>query len=117
MRPHRRWPCANSGCESADDMLLRRRAIDADLLARRPRRAAQKVGGQVEIVCDAIGDDAVLADLDPGYPGQADAGRLAPELQPFRARVHWTAQHESHVRPADGSHAGEPRAYAIEILV
>src|SRR5262245_22221095 len=116
MQAHRRPPLANSGWESADDM-LRCRAIDADLLARGLRRPAQKIGRQVEIVFDAFGDDAALADLDPGYPRQADAGRLAPELQSFRPRVHGTAQHEGHVRPADGSHAGEPRAYAIEILV
>jgi hypothetical protein len=65
-------------------MLLRRRAIDAGLFARRLRCATQQVGRQVEIVCDAFGDDAAFADLDPGYPGQADAGRLAPELKPFR---------------------------------
>jgi len=43
--------------------------------------AAQHVGCQVEVVCDAFSDYAPFSDFDPGDPGEPDPWRFAPELK------------------------------------
>ena len=46
--------------------------------------AAQHVGCQVEVVCNAFGYDASFYDFDLGYSGEPDPRRLAPELKFLR---------------------------------
>ena len=43
--------------------------------------AAQYVGGQVEVICNAFGYDASFSDFDLGHPGEPDPWRLASELK------------------------------------
>jgi hypothetical protein len=52
--------------------------------------AAQYVGRQVEVVCNAFGCDASFSDFDLGHPGEPDPWRLAPELKfLMRPQLHW----------------------------
>src|SRR5215831_1096889 len=58
--------------------------------------AAQHVGRQVEVVCNALGCDASFSDFDLGHPGEPDPWRLAPELKfLMRPQLHWAVQEES----------------------
>src|SRR6516225_10810428 len=64
--------------------------------------AAQYVGGQVEVICNAFGYDASFSDFDLGHPGEPDPWRLAPELKFLgRPQLHWSVQEKSELAPAD----------------
>src|SRR5262245_29716829 len=80
--------------------------------------AAQYVGRQVEVVCNAFGCDASFSDFDLGHPGEPDPWRLAPELKfLMRPQLHWATQEESELAPIDRSHTGESVLQEIEVFV
>ena len=80
--------------------------------------AAQYVGGQVEVVCNAFGCDASFSDFDLGHPGEPDPWRLAPELKfLMRPQLHWALQEESELAPTDRSCTGESVLQEIEVFV
>jgi hypothetical protein len=80
--------------------------------------AAQYVGCQVEVVCNAFGCDASFSDFDLGPPGEPDPWRLAPELKFFmRPQLHWASQEESELAPTDRSCTGESVLQEIEVFV
>src|SRR5215471_6540184 len=84
----------------------------------RPISAAQHVGCQVEVVCDAFGHDALFSDFDLGHPCEPDPRRLAPELKFLRRpQVHWALQEESELAPTDCSCTGESVLHEIEVFV
>jgi len=84
----------------------------------RPISAAQHVGCQVEVVCDAFGYDASFSDFDLGHPGEPDPGSLAPELKFLRRpQLHWALQQESELAPTDCSCTGESVLHKIEVFV
>ena len=79
--------------------------------------AAQYVGRQVEVVCNAFGCDASFSDFDLGHPGEPDPWRLAPELKfLMRPQLHWALQEESELAPTD-RYTGESVLQEIEIFV
>ena len=64
--------------------------------------AAQYVGRQVEVVCNAFGCDASFSDFDLRHPGKPDPWRLAPELKfLMRPQLHWALQEEGKLAPTD----------------
>src|SRR5215469_10148384 len=80
--------------------------------------AAQYVGRQVEVVCNALGCDALFSDFDLGHPGEPDPWRLAPELKfLMRPQLHWALQEESEVALTDRSCTGESVLQEIEVFV
>jgi hypothetical protein len=80
--------------------------------------AAQYVGRQVEVVCNAFGCDASFSDFDLGHPGEPDPWRLAPELKfLMRPQLHWALQEESELAPTDRSCTGESVLQEIEVFV
>ena len=80
--------------------------------------AAQYVGRQVKVVCNAFGYDASFSDFDLGHPGEPDPRRLAPELKfPWRPQLHWALQEESELAPTDCSCTGESVPHEIEVFV
>ena len=82
------------------------------------RGAAQLVGRQVEVVCNAFGCDASFSDFDLGHPGESDPWRLAPELKfLMRPQLHWASQEESELAPPDHSCTGESVLQEIEVFV
>src|SRR5262244_797654 len=84
----------------------------------RPISAAQHVGCQVEVVCDAFGYDASFSDFDLGHPGEPDPGSLAPELKfLMRPQLHWAVQEESELASTDRSCTGESVLQEIEVFV
>src|SRR6516164_6586761 len=82
------------------------------------RGAAQHVGRQVEVVCNAFGYDTSFSDFDLGHPGEPDPRRLAPELKLLvRPLLHWASQEESELAPTDCSCTGESVLHEIEVSV
>src|SRR6516165_11475106 len=80
--------------------------------------AAQYVGRQVEVVCNAFGGDASFSDFDLGRPGEPDPWRLAPELKfVMRSQLHWATQEESELAPTNRSCTGESVLQEIEVFV
>src|SRR5215470_19396140 len=80
--------------------------------------AAQYVGRQVEVVCNAFGCDASFSDFDLSHPGEPDPWRLAPELKfLMRPHLHWALQEESELAPTDRSCTGESVLQEIEVFV
>ena len=80
--------------------------------------AAQYVGRQVEVVCNAFGCDASFSDFDLGHPGKPDLWRLAPVLKfLMRPQLHWASQEESELVPSDRSCTGESVLQKIEVFV
>ena len=80
--------------------------------------AAQYVGRQVEVVCNAFGYDTSFSDFDLGHPGEPDPWRLAPELKfVMRPQLHWASQEESELAPTDHSCTGESVLQEIEVFV
>src|SRR5215510_3685201 len=80
--------------------------------------AAQSVGRQVEVICNALGCDASFSNFDLGHPGEPDPWRLAPELKfVMRPQLHWAVQEESELAPTDRSCAGESVLQEIEVFV
>ena len=80
--------------------------------------AAQYVGRQVEVVCNAFGCHASFSDFDLGHPGEPDPWRLAPELKfLMRPQLHWALQEESELAPTDCSSTGESVFQEIEVFV
>src|SRR5262245_10463608 len=80
--------------------------------------AAQYVGRQVEVVCNAFGCDASFSDFDLGHPGEPDPWRLAPELKfLMRPQLHWALQEESELAPTDRSCTGVSVLQEIEVFV
>src|SRR6476619_5902347 len=80
--------------------------------------AAQYVGRQVEVVCNAFGYDASFSDFDLGHAGEPDPWRLAPELKfLMRPQLPWASQEESELAPTDCSCTGESVLQEIEIFV
>jgi hypothetical protein len=79
--------------------------------------AAQYVGRQVEVVCNAFGSDTSFSDFDLGHPGEPDPWRLAPELKfLMRPQLHWALQEESELAPTD-RYTGESVLQEIEVFV
>ena len=80
--------------------------------------AAQYVGRQVEVICNAFGCDASFSDFDLGHPGEPDLWRLAPVLKfLMRPQLHWASQEESELVPSDRSCTGESVLQKIEVFV
>src|SRR6267154_996803 len=101
-----------------------RKRAGCDLLRRvrdgsaQGQGAAQYLGRQVEVVCNAFGCDTSFSDFDLGHPAEPDPWRLAQELKfLMRPQLHWALQEESEIAPADRSRTGESVLQEIEVFV
>src|SRR5215469_12217695 len=81
--------------------------------------AAQYVRRHVEVVCNALADDASFSDLDLGHASEPDLWRHTPELKLLEIRlpVDGAVQEESELAPTDCSSVGESVPQQIKILV